>query len=127
MKLVPAMIGVKNPCPGQANVIAHARDGQMAAVTGHELDQQTPALLGSVDDVGQGAPGIQVYVHVAVLLMTDRLDRSDHAAAGRQNTESIRVVHTCEKVHRSPTGRRAMLPGPHPRFRFWDRGTRLRR
>lgn len=127
MELVPAMIGVKNPCPGQADAIAGARDGQMAAITEHELDQQTPALLGSVDGVGQGTTGIQVYVHVAVLLMTDRLDRSGHAAAGRQNTEPVRVVHTCEQVHRSPTGRRAMLPGPHPRFRFWDLGTRLRR
>lgn len=123
------MIGVENPCTGQADVIAGAGGCQVPAIAGHELDQQAPALLRSVHRISQGPAGIQVYMQIAVLLMTDRYDCSGHAAAGRQNTEPVRVVDAGKNVTRSVTGGRAMVSGPRPRFwfRFWNRGSRLRR
>jgi hypothetical protein len=62
MELIPAMIGVKDPRAGQADVIPHRRGRQVAAIARHELNEQIAALLGSVDSVGQRSAGIDVHV-----------------------------------------------------------------
>jgi hypothetical protein len=45
MKLIPAMIGVKNPRASQADALPHCRSRQMAAIARHELDNKISALL----------------------------------------------------------------------------------
>jgi hypothetical protein len=75
MKLGPAMIGIENPCTGEADVLPNRWGGQVATIARHELDNQAPAIVGRVHSVGQGATGVQGNVQIAVALMAERDNR----------------------------------------------------
>jgi len=85
MKLIPAMIGVKNPGASQADAIPGRWSRQMASIARHELDNKLSTLLGPVHRVGQQATGIQVDVHIAVLLMAHGHNRPRDRSAWGQN------------------------------------------
>jgi hypothetical protein len=75
MKLVPAVFGIENPRTRQADVLPNGWGGQVAAIAGHELDDQAPPSIGRVHGVGQCATGIQGNVQIAVVLMAERHNR----------------------------------------------------
>jgi hypothetical protein len=45
MQLVPAVIGVENPCARQPNLITDTRCGQTPAIARHKFDDEVPACL----------------------------------------------------------------------------------
>ena len=76
MKLSPAVIGIENPRTGEPDVLSYPREGQVATIAGHELDNQTPAHLGRDHSIGQRTPGVDVDVLIAVEFVAERDNRS---------------------------------------------------
>jgi hypothetical protein len=85
MKLIPAMIGVKDPRASQADARPHRWSGQVPTIARHELHNKISTLLGPVHRIDQQATSIEVDVHIPVLLMAHGHDRSRDLPAWGQN------------------------------------------
>jgi hypothetical protein len=75
MQLVPAVLGVIDPCAGQRNALANTRFWEVATVTRHELDHKIAMLLGLVcrsEKIAIGSIKRDVDVQVAVRLVAHR-------------------------------------------------------
>jgi hypothetical protein len=85
MKLIPAMIGIKNPRASEPDALPHRRSRQVASIARHELHNKMSTLLGPIHRVGQQATSIHVDVHIPVLLMAHGHNRPRERPAWGQN------------------------------------------
>jgi hypothetical protein len=99
MQLIPGVLGVIDPCTGQADAVADVRLRQVAPVARHELDDQVSMLLECVrrgQEVSVGRIQRDVDMKVAIWLVSHDGHTANRVLTGAEDPEPTRVIDTTQ-------------------------------